>query len=232
MVAVYTGLNVGALTPVGGEGTCQTTLSVTNGVTYKIALDGIYDPGPTELAIRAPAPPPNDAFGAAISLGSGTTFSAAGSTVDASREPGETDPNDSAGSVWYTWAPASSGEATVDTCTSDLNSDPTLTVYTGSAVNTLTPLAASDDNCAAGNGLGSKVTFAASAGTVYRIAVAALCDSCEGGFTLNGSQVVTTPTPPADPPANPPATKKCKKGQKLKKGKCVKKKKKRKKGKK
>ena len=58
-----------------------------------------------------------------------------------------------------------------------------LAVYTGSAVNSLSPVASGDDGagiCSAGD---SKVTFEASAGTTYRIAVDGKGGS-EGGFSL------------------------------------------------
>ena len=45
--------------------------------------------------------------------------------------------------------------------------DSYIAVYTGSSVSTLTPVAANDDSC----GVQSSVTFAAVAGTTYRIAV-------------------------------------------------------------
>ena len=61
----------------------------------------------------------------------------------------------------------------------------------------------------------------------------ALGTSGPGGLWLAEglTQALRQPEPPATPPSQPPA-KKCKKGQKLKKGKCVKKKKKKKKKKK
>jgi hypothetical protein len=215
VLGVYTGLSVGALTPVGGTGGCSAVVNVTENITYKIALDGVIGEGPTNLEIRALTPPANDAFEAQVSLGSGASFSVDGTTVDATREAGEADdPWESAGSVWYSWTPAGSGPATLSTC--DSEGDPTLTVYTGNAVDALDVVASDDDaedpDCAP-NGLGSRVSFNAVAGTAYRIAVASLCSDCEGAFTLVGSQTVATPPVQNPPTTQPkPKPKKCKKG--------------------
>ena len=67
------------------------------------------------------------------------------------------------------------------------------------------------------------MTFDASAGTAYRIAVGGQSNGDQGSFTLTGAAVVP---PVVNPPVqNPPAAKKCKKGFKKIKGKCKKKKK-------
>ena len=119
----------------------------------------------------------------------------------------------------------------MNTCTSAF--DTTLGVYTGAAVNTLTTVASDDDSCAAPNSVGSQVSFAAVASTVYRIAVGGFDASEEGTFTLAGAVVPPTPVTPVVPitPVTPvtPKTKKCRKGFKKVKGKCKKVKKKKKK---
>jgi hypothetical protein len=114
----------------------------------------------------------NDAFASAQPL-SGTSQTVNGGNDGATKEAGEPNHAANAGgsSVWYRWTPAAGGQATVDTCASDF--DTTLGVYTGSAVGLLIQVGANDDSpavCGAGTSE-SAVTFTATAGTTYRIAV-------------------------------------------------------------
>lgn len=126
--------------------------------------------------------PPNNLFpGATIAGASG---SVGGTTIDATREPGE--PNHAGvgldtGSVWYSWTAPQSDTVSFSTCTF-ADYDTTLAVYTGSAVDSLTEIAYNDD--APGCGLRSRVTFAAQSGTVYRIAVSGF-GAAAGDFTLD-----------------------------------------------
>ena len=114
----------------------------------------------------AQAPPANDSFAAATPL-SGTETTAVGSNIDATKEEGEPnhagDPGGS--SVWWRWTAPASSAFTIDTCESDL--DTVLAVYTGAAVNALTLVRSNDDAC----DVGSSVTFVATSGQVYSIAV-------------------------------------------------------------
>jgi hypothetical protein len=114
----------------------------------------------------AQAPPPNDSFATATPL-EGTETTAIGTNVDATKEPGEPnhagDPGGS--SVWWRWTAPANGAVTIDTCDSDL--DTVLAVYTGASVNALTPVRSNDDAC----DIGSSVTFVATSGQVYSIAV-------------------------------------------------------------
>ncbi len=107
----------------------------------------------------------NDNFASAQGLaGTGAT----GSNVGATKETGEPNHAGDAGgkSVWYEWTPQASGPASMDTSGSDF--DTLLVVYTGGSVSGLTEVASNDD---ANGGKQSKVDFAATAGTTYRIAV-------------------------------------------------------------
>jgi hypothetical protein len=72
------------------------------------------------------------------------------------------------------------GGVTISTCGSDY--DTTLAVYTGSTLATLAPAASNDDAC----DLSSSVTFPATAGTTYSIAVDGY-DTEEGSFQLRTS---------------------------------------------
>jgi hypothetical protein len=114
----------------------------------------------------AQAPPPNDAFAAAAAL-AGTETTAAGTNVDATKEPGEPNHAGDVGgsSVWWRWTAPASGGFTIDTCDSAF--DTVLAVYTGAAVTALTPVRSNDDAC----DVGSSVTFVATSGEVYSIAV-------------------------------------------------------------
>jgi hypothetical protein len=110
----------------------------------------------------------NDNFGNAQGL-TGTNATVTGTNVNATKESGEPNHAGNAGgkSVWYKWTPQASGAATIDTAGS--NFDTLLAVYTGGAVNSLTHVASNDDDSALG--VQSKVSFTATAGTTYQIAV-------------------------------------------------------------
>jgi hypothetical protein len=143
-------------------------------------------------ASPASAAPGNDAFANAQQL-TGTFGSVNGTNVLATRESGEPNPFSfvDEGSVWYRWTPANSGTVSFDTCTASY--DTTIGVSTGAAVNNLTPVVSNDDSTACGEiSDRSRVTFAATAGTTYRIAVAGFTEG-GGTFTLAWNQVITPP---------------------------------------
>ena len=115
----------------------------------------------------AAAAPDNDNFASAAEL-QGREASASGTNKDATKEAGEPNHVGKAGgaSVWHRWTAPASGKATISTCDSDF--DTLLAVYTGSALNALTEVAANDD---ATCDLASSVSFQAAKGETYRIAV-------------------------------------------------------------
>ena len=118
------------------------------------------------LSEAAVAQPPNDNFANAQVL-SGSTARVTGTNEDATREPGEPDDEEGNGpSVWYRWAAPTDGAVIIDTCGSGF--DTVLLVYTGSALGDLRRVTSDDDGCADEQ---SRVTFTASAGTTYWIAV-------------------------------------------------------------
>lgn len=183
LISVYTGSAVNALTVVASSpDDCLVTFNAVGGTTYKIAVDGFSDNGGQPVGIgdfrlqtHKLVPPPNDNFSNAQAL-SGSAVRATGTNVDASIEAGEPAHFLGVGpyaSVWYSWVAPASGQVTIDTCQSSF--DTILAVYTGNAVNALTPIANSDDAC----GVGSRVSLMASQGTTYRIAV--------DGFFENGA---------------------------------------------
>ena len=116
----------------------------------------------------AQAQPANDAFLSASTL-TGPSGSVTGSTVGASKEPGEPPHADNLGgsSIWFSWQAPTNGTVTFDTAGSSF--DTLLGVYTGASVASLTFVASDDD--IGGGTLQSAVQFAASAGTTYWIAV-------------------------------------------------------------
>ena len=114
------------------------------------------------------AAPGNDNFANASVLSGPLPISAAGSNIGATKEAGEPNHNGNAGgaSIWYSYTAASAAPLIINT-SSESNFSTELAVYTGSAVMTLTQVAA---------GAGS-VTFTPTNGTVYMIAV----DGFNGG---------------------------------------------------
>jgi len=116
-------------------------------------------------------PPPNDNFRNALVL-AGSSGSVAGTNKDATKEPGE--PNHAGGaggaSVWYRWTAPFNGPVTFDTIGFRNQSggsfhylNSLLAVYIGASVNGLAPVTS--------NATDNKVTFNATAGTTYQIAV-------------------------------------------------------------
>jgi len=110
-----------------------------------------------------------------------------GTNVEATTETGEPDTTDVArSSVWYRWTAPFTVEVAIDTCTSDF--DTALSVYTGSAVDSLTQTALDDNSCtsAEGNNNASKLIFNATANTIYYIRVDSYwASSGQGNFTLD-----------------------------------------------
>jgi Matrixin./Immunoglobulin I-set domain. len=122
--------------------------------------------------------PANDAFANAATLTlSGGSAQVVGSTIAATRQAGE--PNHEnvvqGRSIWWRWTAAGSGAATATTLGSDF--DTVLAVYTGVAVNALTPVTSNDDeempnpNDWPERKRTSRVTFNAVRGTTYYFAV-------------------------------------------------------------
>jgi hypothetical protein len=157
----------------------RVTPSVTSGLTYYIAVrsDG-SSRGAITLnfgnIVR------NDAFADAVVV-SGSRGYVKGFNQEATAEPGETGPSQGNRSAWYTWTAPYTGTAVLETRGSTF--DTLLTVYTGSAVNSLTQLANDDDSGGANT---SRITMAVTNGTVYRIAVRGFSNS-SGDFLLSWS---------------------------------------------
>ncbi len=131
----------------------------------------------------------NDNFANAALL-SGTTINTTGDNFVATFETSEPFNVGTTGgkSVWWNWTAPSTG--TVSVATAGSSFDTTLGVYTGTAVGSLTKVAANDD--VSGSLLTSRLTFSAVANQTYRISVDGY-----GGATGNiALQLQFTATPP------------------------------------
>ena len=122
-------------------------------------------------------PPLNDNFDSAQTL-AGCSGTAGGTNVFATQEANEPnhspDGNGGHRSVWYTWQAPATGTATIDTFGTGF--DTVLGVYTGNSI-PLSVVGKDDDTVERT----SRVQFAATAGTVYRIAVDGYNNSNSGG---------------------------------------------------
>lgn len=198
LLAVYTGSSVSALTLVasddqgGGNNTSLLTFGATAGVTYRIAVDGFFgDEGSIVLGLQQlGSAPSNDSLQSAAPL-SGFNPTASGVNTNATAQVGE--PNHAgypaSKSVWWAWTAPASGLAQIATTGSSF--DTVLAVYSGSSLGSLVSVASDDDS---GGNLTSKVTFTATSGTTYRIAV----DGFAGGGGTVALSISLTATPAND----------------------------------
>ncbi|MEY2408828.1 MAG: hypothetical protein QOF48_1498, partial [Verrucomicrobiota bacterium] len=192
LLAVYTGTSLSGLAATvvaqnddavsldsNGDGVVDTAFiffsrvafHVTGGTTYRIAVDGNSAvTGSISLHYYfASTPPANDHFTNAIVL-TGAKGQIASSNLGATSQAGEPSHATSAGgrSVWFRWIAPASGQVTFDTFGPHFDS--VLAAYTGGALDTLTNVAVNDDVVAGVVEL-SRLSFAATAGTAYHIAV-------------------------------------------------------------
>jgi subtilisin family serine protease/subtilisin-like proprotein convertase family protein len=148
--------------------------------------------GSFSIPVASPGPA-NDNFAAAEIISQQAT-QLNGTNVGATAETGEpahVGTTAASVSVWWKWTPAQSMSATVTTIGS--NFDTYLAVYTGSQLGNLVRVASNDDS---GGGLQSSVTFNATGGTSYFIAV-------DGYRGATGNIVLHVPaggTLPSSPP--------------------------------
>ena len=152
--------------------------------------------------IGASSAPANDNLANAQTI-SGTSGSIQATNAFATKEVNEPshDPENNPGgrSIWYRWTAPSNGTATFTTAGS--NFDTLLAVYTGSSINTLSPVEKNDD-VDLGVITTSFVDFPAVAGTTYQIAVDGY-NGAQGNITLNFTLPgAATPTPTPTPGPN------------------------------
>ncbi len=165
LLAVYTGSNVASLNPLASNDNAVsvttsaiTNLNVTQGTTYRIAVDGFKGTGAVARGAYSlgytltPNGPVNDPFSNATVL-TGGTGSVTGTNVAATKQTGEPAHagNSGGASIWWSYTPAADGSLNVRTDGSVNAStgdplDTVLAIYTGSSVSTLTGLAYDDDS--------------------------------------------------------------------------------------
>jgi hypothetical protein len=136
-------------------------------------------------ASNAAAAPANDDFAQAATLRVGASVK--GAINGATRQRGEPRHANSIAShsVWYRLRSRRKVAVGLDTCTSSF--DTLLAVYSGRSLRSLKQVEFNNDAC----GDGSRVTFTAMPGRVYRIAVAGFVGS--GRFTLKAKKVDAPP---------------------------------------
>ena len=197
LLAVYTGAAVGALTLVAandddpGAGSLSTvSFAVSNGVTYKVAVDGFS--GKVEVGsvnLYWQPSPANDNFADVLVLSSTSSGTATGDTSGATREPGE--PAQllfSPGTIWYSWTAPADGTYKFDTFGS--NSDTVLAIYAGSSLDALDLVRINDDDPDRGC-CSSWVPIAnTTSGTTYSIAVLPFGEPSGGHVVLRWSPLI------------------------------------------
>ncbi|MCA1683912.1 MAG: cadherin-like domain-containing protein, partial [Actinobacteria bacterium] len=218
LLSVYKGESIGTTTPVAAgqyaDEVCgsasnvmgrRVAFDVTAGAVYRIRVDGANECGQTcypqtgtmtlrWTAVEIPGPA-NDDFADAQAI-SGTSGSVTGTNVRATEEPGEPDhgfAGAGAASVWYRWTAPADGSFAFETCQSQNDAqgrplDTILAVYTGETLDALSLTTFSDGTETCPNGYWERVVFAATAGTVYHVAV-------DGypGYDTNGDGSWTDP---------------------------------------
>ena len=206
---LWQGDDLGSLTPRGcndeaANNSGYSYLSprlVEGGETYYIQVGGwAPEAAPVhggDLWLTVYTYPLNDFFSEAETI-TGPSGSIAGNSAYSWPETSDGEPKHAGlrytGSVWYSWTAPTTGQYVFDTLGS-AEPDTVLAVYTGSTVGALTEVA-SNNNVSSTN-LRSRVTFFATAGTTYRIAVGHQpWDAGEPGFTLRWGPPPAAPTTP------------------------------------
>lgn len=132
----------------------------------------------------AEAAPANDAFANATVL-TGASGSITATNVGATKEPGEPNHANHPGgaSVWFSWTAPATGNTRFDTCVTP-GLFTLMHVYTGTAVNALTPVEEGPNACAPG----ARVDLPVVQGQNYKIAIDGIevgeGVADQGGFTL------------------------------------------------
>jgi hypothetical protein len=113
-------------------------------------------------------------------------------------EPGALPAGSTLNTMWYAWTAPASGAATFETCSNTQTVvDTVIAAYTGNAVNALVQLVQNDDTtgCATTSNAnyGSRITFAATAGTTYHIQVDGY-NNATGAFRLAWTAPIPAPS--------------------------------------
>jgi hypothetical protein len=182
LVAAYVGDSVGNLapvTPLESNPACDLTFGAVAGVTYKIAIDGKFNPstatasmGEEQLSLLMV--PGNDDFEHPATLNAGPlAFYIGYRTIGATKQPGEPDHAGDPGgaSVWFSWTAPATGSVRVSAC--DANFPVLVAAYTGSSLASLVPVKGTTAPLAEPCSPSSRkaLAFNTDAGATYRIAV-------------------------------------------------------------
>ena len=174
-----TGANLGRATAIAFNGVNATTFSVDSSTQITATVPIGASTGPLTVTATPGGSAStvdnftvltgavaNDNFASAQVLGTTGTLTA--TNVGATKETGEPNHAGNVGgaSVWYDWTAPKAGTFTFDTFGSSF--DTLLAIYTGDSVSGLSQIAANDD---AGTGVTSSLSFVATAGSLYHIAV-------------------------------------------------------------
>ena len=196
--SVYTGATLATLTDVSETfdyASCSRFFDAVAGTQYRIAVaggpfDGTY--GPFAFNIHQVVFPANDAFDAAINLGSGLSVSRQGTTVDATIEENEPDHGSygsDGGSVWYRWTAPDDNPIILSACSRGEPNE--ITVYDDlpdplpeqTGMYALREIDFDNDSCA-GDLKGGRLAIAPVKGMEYKIAVTPAVEDYESPFTL------------------------------------------------
>lgn len=173
------------LTGVTGAKESSVRFIARQGTTYHIVAGSKNSTQTCGIQLNMTQAPSNDNFTGQIyvPVKSNTTVETrTGFNYLATKETGEPDHNGRAAntsSVWYWFTAPYNGAMVIDTLSTE-GLDTVLSVYTGSAVSALTPVASNDDAV----GLLSRVQFNMIAGTKYRVAVVGF-NGAVGNFKVN-----------------------------------------------
>ncbi len=211
VLGVYTGSAVSALTPVSSNrysfgpncpfSGSEVTFKAIDGTSYDLAVDGnafrgTGDPTPVtegsiELEISAQSPPANDDFEDALTL-AGTSTSAEAENWAATKQTGE--PNHRAdpggASVWFKWTAPRTGGVFLQACAGP--QETLVAAYTGSSVDSLTPVTPIESSSAC------DLTFGAVAGTTYEIAIDGKFSQSTGMASMGEEQLSLAMVPGND----------------------------------
>jgi hypothetical protein len=132
-----------------------------------LSVTGTAGAATRQFTVASGVAPANDSFSTAQIL-TGNTAVATAATGSATRQAGEPNHAGNAGghSVWYRWTAPANGTWSLDTGGSDFNA--LLAVYSGAGLNGLSVVAS---NGLSGGALTTALTFNATAGVTYQIAV-------------------------------------------------------------
>ena len=168
-------------------GATNDTFTITNvqfddGASYTVVVatsGGTVVSDPALLIVTTPSAPPGDDYADAGVLRN-ASGSATGTNNFTSREPGEPLHAGKPGSnsIWYAWTAPAKGIATFRTTGSTF--DTLMGIYTGSSVAGLATVVSDEDS---GGFLSSRVSYNATPGTVYYIAIDGL-NGQQGSFVL------------------------------------------------